>query len=127
MIRSASTSSRRTTYKVRPLTRMCVGPSRPSAAATNDGAAIAASDSTAQSANSVRTRWPKLMLNCRSTRPQIRVDVLRQQRRVDIAGVLGPSSASARANPSFACWNAPLSGAAASMTLTRLSWAILGP
>ena len=59
--------SRRATYRVRPDTRTWLGAGSPSAAATNDGAAMAEPDSTAQSLKKVRIRSPRLVLKMATT------------------------------------------------------------
>ncbi len=64
---SLLTSSRRATYRVRPASRTWLGAGSPSAAATNDGAAIADSDSTAQSVKNVRIRSPRPVLKIAMT------------------------------------------------------------
>lgn len=63
----SGTSPRRARYRVRPACRKCVGATSPSAAATNAGADMAASDSTAQSSKSRRTPYPRPVLNIRMT------------------------------------------------------------
>jgi hypothetical protein len=65
---SAPTSSRRATYMVRLAIRTWLGAGSPSAAATNDGAAICDSDSTAQSGKNVRIRSPSPALKMAMTR-----------------------------------------------------------
>ena len=60
-------SSRLATYSVRPASRTWLGVGSPSEAATNDGAAIEASASTAQSVKKVRMRSPRLVLKMATT------------------------------------------------------------
>ncbi len=62
------TSARLATYSVRPASRMWLGAGSPSAAATKDGAAMAESDSTAQSAKNIRIRSPSPVLKIATTR-----------------------------------------------------------
>ena len=62
------TSARRATCSVRPPCRKWVGATSPSAAATKAGAAIEASESTAESGKSCRTPLARLVLNIRITR-----------------------------------------------------------
>jgi hypothetical protein len=64
---AASASSRRVTYRVRPASRTWLGAGSPNAAATNDGAAMAELDSTAQSGKKLRIRSPRPVLKIRIT------------------------------------------------------------
>ncbi len=64
---AASVSSRRATYRVRPASLTWLGAGSPSAAATNDGAAIAEPESTAQSWKNARIRSPRPVLKIATT------------------------------------------------------------
>ena len=88
MMLSAPTSSRLATYMVRLAIRTWLGAGSPSAAATRDGAAICASDSTAQSAKNVRIRSPRPALKIAMTSRMLRAQFLRAQRGVKVTEVV---------------------------------------
>jgi hypothetical protein len=127
-----TTSSRRTslryaTYRVRPGSRMCTGATSPSAADTNSGAAIAASDSTRLSGKSCRRPPPRLMLNMRTTRRRSGLSSFTWSAASMLPTSSWCTSASASAVSTRARRNACLSSRSASTTCTSGSASICGP
>ena len=88
MIWSAPTSSRLATYIVRLAIRTWLGAGSPSAAATSDGAAICASDSTAQSAKKLADPLAEPGVEDGDDQPDVRAQLLRPQRRVQVAEIV---------------------------------------
>lgn len=112
---------------MRPATRTWLGAGSPSAAATNDGAAIAPSESTAQSLNSVRIRAPSEVFDIRMTRRAPGLSSCTRNAAWMLPTSLLPTSATARAASALTSRNASSFSSSASCTFTRGSRAICGP
>ena len=117
----------RATYRVRPASRTWLGVGSPNAAATNDGAAMAELDSTAQSGKNARIRSPSPVLKMRITMRRSGLRSWARSAAWKLARSSRPIRAMARAECTWAAANAALSRSSCSMTRTPGSWAIRGP
>ena len=122
-----SVSSRRATYRVRPDTRTWAGTGSPSAEATNDGAAMAEPDSTAQSLKKVLIRSPRLVLKIARTSRRSGLTSVARRAAWKLPRSSWRSRASARADCTLAAVNACASSSVCSMTVTPGSRAMSGP